>query len=124
VKYLGNRIFIRSLSKRKYQNVARECQCNRYLDNNVIDNLRGQASEMILGGTKITIQWMIHRPSGSLLNHIARRHASRATTCTCDVYTGHIGATKGMRDGVSHGMESREERKNRSKNRPRLYHQN
>lgn len=28
----------------------------RYLDNNVIDNLRGRTSQMILGGMKIIIQ--------------------------------------------------------------------
>lgn len=56
-----------------------------YIDNNIIDDLRGQASEMILQGTKITIQWMIHRALGSLLNHIARRHALRAITRTRDI---------------------------------------
>lgn len=90
--------------------------CMRYLDNNVIDNLHGQASEMILGGTKITIQWMIHRASGSLLNHIARRHASRATTCTCDVYTAHIGAAKGMRDGAHPRMWNREKKESIDRN--------
>lgn len=56
---------------------------------------------MILRGTKITIQWMIHRASGSLLNHIARRHASRATTRTRAT---HMGAATCERVRVSHGV--------------------
>jgi hypothetical protein len=46
---------------------------------------RKRERERIPGAIEITIQWMIHRAPGSLVNHIAQRHASHATTHTRNV---------------------------------------
>jgi len=74
--------------------------------------------ERIPGGTEITIQWMIHRAPGSLVNHIARRHALHATThtrdacvvCTCahaHVYARHTRSESDAREGVSRRGEGK-----------------